>query len=132
MKQTLEILVLGYMCGLVLMPGSNQQFQFWFLSLVPIMIEMVGLHSILTFWVYGYYYPVDFRRDDVAPQHLFILGLTAWLITVGPRPNLLKDALWLSRQTIHKPLVFTKWLIKRLGPAIKRAIRRVEEITNEM
>lgn len=78
------------------MPGAHIQFQFWFGCFVPLLIEMVGLPSILTFWIYGFFYPltsikdgVFFRADnlpieDSRPQHVFMLVLLCWLITVGP------------------------------------------------
>mmetsp|Transcript_13063 Transcript_13063/g.22047 ORF Transcript_13063/g.22047 Transcript_13063/m.22047 type:complete len:218 (+) Transcript_13063:559-1212(+) len=81
-RKTLEILVIGYFCGVVLMPGANGQFQFWFICLVPLLISMTGVPLVLTFWVTEYFYP--FLHGDPQYQHYLILGLTAWLITVGP------------------------------------------------
>ena len=37
-KLTAEMLILGYMIGVVTMPGAHYQFQFWFKSLIPIML----------------------------------------------------------------------------------------------
>lgn len=91
-RLTTEILILGYMGGIITMPGANQQFQFWFTGLVPIVIEMVGLPSILTFWVPHYFYPI-INNADPKYQHFFLMGLVGWLYTVGPRRNLVTDAL---------------------------------------
>lgn len=57
-KKTLEILLIGYICGIVLMPGANQQFQFWFICFIPLLIDMVGLPQILTFWITPLAYPI--------------------------------------------------------------------------
>merc|ERR1712178_536112 len=85
LKETLEILLIGYICGIVLMPGANQQFQFWFICFVPLLIDMVGLPQIFTFWITPYFYPI--LDKDPKHQHYFMLGLTAWLITIGPKDN---------------------------------------------
>jgi hypothetical protein len=51
LRNTLEILVLGYMTGIVLMPGGNWQFQFWYMPLVPILFAMLPLPLVSTFWI---------------------------------------------------------------------------------
>jgi len=62
---------------------------------------MVGFPSLLTFWVYGYFYPLtkinifvflkdDDPLEDTRPQHIFLLCLVAWLITVGPKLKMFK------------------------------------------
>ena len=61
---TLEVLIVGYVSGVVMEAGAPLQRQFWFMPLVPILIEMVGLPSILTCWIYGYFYPIN-RRVNV-------------------------------------------------------------------
>jgi hypothetical protein len=58
MRLTTEVLIIGYVSSVILMPGGNLQFQFWYISLVPLLVEMVGLQSIFTFWIYAYMYPV--------------------------------------------------------------------------
>lgn len=87
-KKTAEILLIGYICGIVLMPGANQQFQFWFICFIPLLIDMVGLPQILTFWITPLLYPI--RDYDPALQHYFLLALAAWLSTIGPKDNLFK------------------------------------------
>jgi hypothetical protein len=47
---------------------------------------MVGLPQIMTFWITPYFYPI--LDDDPKYQHYFMLGLTAWLITIGPKESL--------------------------------------------
>jgi len=93
LRLTVEILLLGYMGGIVTMPGANQQFQFWFIPIMPVVIEMVGLPSFTTFWIYSYFWPVI--PDDPKYQHFFLLGLVAWLYTVGPYRSLYEKALQL-------------------------------------
>jgi hypothetical protein len=88
-RNTLEILLIGYICGVVFMPGANQQFQFWFIAIVPILLAMTGVPLILTFWIPNYLYPINGR--DPRHQHYFVLALSIWLITVGPTKNLFKD-----------------------------------------
>lgn len=67
------------------------------MPLVPLLIEMVGLPIPATCWIYQYLYPINRGIDgllgppkttDPMIQHLFLLGLAAWLLTVGPRENL--------------------------------------------
>ena len=50
---------------------------------------MIGLPSLLTFWISGYLYPV--QNDDPMYQHFFLMGLVLWLYTVGPRFSILFD-----------------------------------------
>ena len=42
------------------MPGAHIQFQYWYVSLVPLMIEMIGIPPVLTFWIYVDRYPIEF------------------------------------------------------------------------
>lgn len=83
-KDTTEILIIGYMSGISLMPGANMQFQYWFICLVPLLIEMVGLPQILTFWIYANRYPIV-EGADPKYQHIMLLSICAWLNTVGPK-----------------------------------------------
>ena len=52
------------------------------MTLVPLLVSMVGLPTLLTFVVQIKYFPI---RGDPSPQHFFLLGLLAWLVTVGPK-----------------------------------------------
>ena len=58
-RKTLEILLIGYIAGIVLMPGANIQFQFWFQPILPILIEMIGLPTPITFLCYSFFYPIN-------------------------------------------------------------------------
>jgi len=63
------------------------------MPIIPVVIEMVGLPSFTTFWIYSYFWPV--MSDDPQYQHFFLLGLVAWLYTVGPYRSLYEKALQL-------------------------------------
>jgi len=80
-RLTLEVLAIGYISGIVLMPGAHGQFTFWFTCFVPLLVEMVGLPSFMTFWIYAYFYPI---QGDPKYQHIFLIAITLWLLTVGP------------------------------------------------
>jgi len=63
-------MVIGILIGICLVPGGHFQFQFWFIFLVPLAIEMVGLPTVTTFWVYGYFYPVRIPiGEDLFDMH---------------------------------------------------------------
>ena len=68
------------------------------MPLVPLLIEMIGLPSILTFWVYAGLYPVfpEMHSAPINPQyqHMMLLGVCAWLITVGPKPQGLLESIY--------------------------------------
>ena len=80
----IEILLIGYFSGMAVMPGAHYQFQFWFMYLMPLLIEMVGLPYWSTFWIYRYMWPINLREDSPNLQHQLILGLLAWHLIVGP------------------------------------------------
>jgi hypothetical protein len=69
------------------MPGANGQFQFWYISIVPLLLGMTGIPMILLFWVEHYFYPI-LGGVDPRYQHYFMLGLSLWLITVGAHKGL--------------------------------------------
>lgn len=54
----------------------------WYWDLIPIAIEMIGLPSAFTFKLYHDIYPSRIHQPIV--HHQFALGLTFWLLTVGP------------------------------------------------
>lgn len=81
-RNTLEILLIGYICGIVLMPGAHGQFQYWYISIVPLLLGMTGIPMILVFWLDHYFFPI-LPGVDPRYQHYLILGLSFWLITVG-------------------------------------------------
>ena len=89
-RHTIEVILIGYACGVLMMPGANMQFQFWFASLVPLLIDMVGLPQILTFWIYSSLYPL-INCGDPSLQHKFMLCLLAWLVTIGPHKNIFES-----------------------------------------
>ena len=82
----IELLVIGMLTGCALCPGGHYQFHFWFIYLVPLAIEMVGLPTIATFWIYQALYPVDLAKRWL--HHYCLLGLIFWLLIVGPCKSL--------------------------------------------
>lgn len=52
LRETAEINIIGYMVGLVLMPGGNPQFIMWFLPFLPLILDMVGLPSEISALLY--------------------------------------------------------------------------------
>jgi len=99
---TFEVLFLGYFLGVVQMPGGHRHFQFWFTSLYHLLLSLIGLPAISTFWVNDYFYPIlhGGDRPGMNLQHKVLLGIVTWLITVGPRDNLLVDLLYLIRPIV--------------------------------
>ena len=89
---TCEVILIQYMCGIVFMPGGHQQFQYWFIPIVPLLVGMIGVPYILVFWITNYFYPIITNMGgDPQYQHKFLLALCFWLITIGPRMNLFDD-----------------------------------------
>ena len=83
LQWTIQTVVIGYFVGIILMPGAHGQFAFWFTPLVPLLTDMVGLPQIFTIWIYQYLYPPLPEKLNI--QHVFLLCLVCWLITVGPK-----------------------------------------------
>jgi hypothetical protein len=54
---TCEVIFIQYMCGIVFMPGGHQQFQYWFIPIVPMLLGMIGVPYIFVFWITNYLYP---------------------------------------------------------------------------
>lgn len=75
---------------------------------------MLGLPIPATVWIYQYLYPVNKGNEviqsipkttDPAIQHIFILAVTAWLLTVGPRENLFNLDQYMPKPTVEKKKV---------------------------
>lgn len=64
------------------MPGGHIQFQLWYWDLMPLMIEMVGLPSLLTFKLFHDIYPCNLGQPAV--HHWFSLAVSLWLMFSGP------------------------------------------------
>jgi hypothetical protein len=82
-KKTFEILLIGYFIGIVFMPGASKQFKNWYYMLVPIMFEMIGFPTVLTY----------FFANEIANRHRkwggnrlheVMLGIVAYHLTFGP------------------------------------------------
>jgi hypothetical protein len=85
MRNTFEILVIGYMCGIVLMPGGNWQFQFWYMPLVPILFAMLPVPLVATFWITNQIFPIIYYPLDPRYHHYMLLAMMLYLVVVGPK-----------------------------------------------
>lgn len=95
-----EAILVGFMVGLVLMPGGNFQMQYYSRYFMPILIQMIGLPNVVVFWTYQLVFPAEhvppFVKDPIAVDykmhqiimHIVSLEIVAWLLTVGPREDL--------------------------------------------
>ena len=61
------------------MPGGHENFQVWYLDLVPILMLMTNLHPLLFFKLYMDIYPGVLGQTDIL-HHIFSLGLCALLL----------------------------------------------------
>ena len=93
------------------MPGGHRHFQFWFTPLYPLLISMLGLPCILTCPLPDYFYPIlhGGNRPLMNLQHKVLLGIVGWLITVGPRDDILYDVLKFSEKRCGPLKVVAEW-----------------------
>lgn len=85
LRTTVDVLVVQWMAGTVLMPGAHGQFQHWYVTLVPLYLSMVGLPALATFWIPLCLYPCyDGRIYDASVQHILLLAVTVYLLIIGP------------------------------------------------
>ena len=84
-KHLLDILVVGYYIGIVLLPGFNYQFDLWHLPFMPLFIDMAGLPQWCTFWVFNLYHHPGSPVFKLEYKHPFLLLLTAYHLVFGPR-----------------------------------------------
>lgn len=68
------------------MPGAHSQFQCWFLCFVPLLLTMTGLPPLMTAWIPIVIYPVHITNEVwiLNVQHIMLLVIGLWLMTVGP------------------------------------------------
>ena len=57
--------------------------------MIPLYLNLTGLPFILFVFVPEYFYPINGK--DPRYQHYFLLSLTAWFLTVGPKESLYKS-----------------------------------------
>lgn len=86
-RLTIEVLIVQYFAGCVVMPGAHSQFQFWFLCFHPLMLSMLGLPPLMTAWIpIALQYPInqyaDVRLQNA--QHIQLLIVVAYLMIFGP------------------------------------------------
>lgn len=58
-QKQVEMLVVGLLIGVCLVPGGHRQFALWYINLVPFAIEMMGLPWFLTIWMFPNIWPCD-------------------------------------------------------------------------
>ena len=76
-------MIIGWIMGVILMPGANGSFQHWHGHYTPMLLAMAGVPLEVTFWVYHYLFPVNiYDFEDPGPQHIMFLALTAYLVLV--------------------------------------------------
>lgn len=59
MRHTCEILLIQYVSGAAVMPGATLAVQNWFMVVVPMLLGMIGLPSLGTFWMTHVLYPIN-------------------------------------------------------------------------
>lgn len=69
LKISLEIIILGYLTGVLIMPGAKIEVQCWYIFFVPLLIEMIGLPSLFTFWMYGCLFPLTSGLFTTTPEN---------------------------------------------------------------
>ena len=87
-RLTVEVLVIQYMAGVLLMPGAHVQFQFWFLCFVPLLLQMTGIPPLLVVWIPIYFFPISDFNQDTQLLHQFLLGLIGSLLLIGPQHSI--------------------------------------------
>jgi hypothetical protein len=77
-QQGIEIMVVLFLVGVNFVPGGHQQFQLWYVELVPLALMMTGFSPILTFWLYTSLYPCELAEREY--HHLVLLFISMWLM----------------------------------------------------
>jgi hypothetical protein len=78
-SRCIEIMLILYVSACQLMPGGHENFQVWYVDLIPIVLFMTNLHPIFFFKIYMDIYPGVLAQTDVL-HHIFSLGLCALLL----------------------------------------------------
>mmetsp|Transcript_1105 Transcript_1105/g.2032 ORF Transcript_1105/g.2032 Transcript_1105/m.2032 type:complete len:136 (+) Transcript_1105:2132-2539(+) len=82
LRLAMEIFVVLLLAGINCVPGGHQQFQIWYMELIPLGFEMLGLPYALFYKLYYDVYPC--RIHDPNKHHHVLLALAIALLTVGP------------------------------------------------
>lgn len=75
----IEIILILYVSACQFMPGGHENFQVWFVDMIPIIMVMTNLHPIFFFKLYMDVYPGTLYQSDVL-HHLLSLGLCGLLL----------------------------------------------------
>lgn len=87
-RRIFEIVSICMISSVVLMPGGHQQFQFWYIFLLPITIMSIDLPAMFVFKIFNDIFPVWFAKRR-GPHHFFTIGLMVYMLVIGPRMDLL-------------------------------------------
>jgi hypothetical protein len=87
-RKIFEVVSMCMISSVVLMPGGHQQFQFWYIYLLPIVIMSIDLPALAVFKIFNDIFPVWFERRR-GPHHIFTIGLMVYMLVIGPRLDLL-------------------------------------------
>lgn len=87
--------MIGFFINVILMPGAHAQFQFWITPLFPMLVIMTGLPPAFTYSLYSYLFPVRVVKGSDSVHHIILLCIVFWLVTVGPKRDLLTSLLQL-------------------------------------
>jgi len=79
-QKCIENMVLGLLIGATFVPGGHEQFMAWYVHLIPLAIEMIGLPHLATFWIYQTFYPGLYEKEK---HHLANMAIIAILLIVG-------------------------------------------------
>jgi hypothetical protein len=95
-KLAVEVILVGFFSGIMLMPGGNFQMQYYYQPFIPILLLMSGFPTIMIFFLFQYYYSCDFYlpliTNDFSKstrvcwnnQHIFGLRLVCYLVVLKP------------------------------------------------
>lgn len=81
LRFSLECLLIGNMCGIIVVPGAHSQFQFWYTYSIPILLSLLPLQHFMLPLCYLYFFPA--AQEGSSSHHLFIIAMTLYLVFVG-------------------------------------------------
>jgi len=81
-RTAIELILVLYLSGSNFVPGGHMQFQLWYIDLIPFALLMTGIPPVFTYSIFQFVYPS--RIDDPNVHHLTTLGLSFFLLTIGP------------------------------------------------
>ena len=86
MQQALEIIIILFIANCQMMPGGHQNFQLWYIDLVPAAMLMTNMHPLFFFRVFQDFYPGQLtpwpgtNQKSDAEHHIFSLMIVGYLL----------------------------------------------------